>query len=376
MKPAPFLIPPRARAFTLIEMLVSMSVLVLLLIMVLQMINGAMSITGDSTKRLDADSQIRLVFDRMAVDFAGIVKRPDVDYYLQKLDTAQTPGTNDQIAFYSETTGYYPAGAATYAKSNAALVGYCINSKSQLLRLNKALVWNGAATTNSAPAMTFLPQTTPSPVPSPYPGALTTVWPLTFPVGSSGPDMTQSTDADYQVLGEQIFRMEVCYLVRDTYNKVIELSDSPYVLPVPGATPAATPNVTSYTPPYPYKGLRDVVAVVVTLAVLDNTSRVIVPSASTPSNLQNAAGKLDNQFKSNTQYAGTAGNPIPAGTTLVNLTPSSSTYNANWTTPARLWQAHVDNGDLVDTGSGTLLPKAAASRVRIYERYFYLGNNQ
>ncbi len=318
-------LPVAARAFTLIELLASMSVLVLVMALVLQMMNSAMALANGSAKRLDADSQARLVFDRMAVDFLQIAKRQDVDYYFQKNGTGQ-PGTDDQMAFYSETSGYYPAGTTDPAvKSNAALVGYCIrknsgDNKRQLVRLSKALVWNGAG---SARAMTFLPQTLPA------------AWPLVFN-GATNPDMTQSTDTDYQVIGEQVFRMEICYLVRNATTPPT-LSDTPY-LPVPPATTTPT------TPPYPYNALRDVAAVVVTLAVLDNKSRMIAQAT----DIDAAAAKLQD----------VTGNPLSTST------------------PASLWQKQIDTSNLSKESGGGGLPQAVAGQVRIYERYFPLGNAQ
>ncbi len=308
------------RAFTLVEILTSMTVLLLLLTMFLQMINGAMSVTAGGGKRLNADSQARLTLDRMAVDFAQIVKRQDVDYYFQKNGSGQ-PGLNDQMAFYSETSGYFPAGInGPVPKSNAALVGYRVNNH-QLQRLNKALVWNGVSSgtpggTDGLRAMTFLPQT------------LASAWPSIIDGG---------TDADYEVIGEQIFRMEICYLVRNASTPA-KLSDTPYL---PVTTPATTTTTVK-----PYNGLRDVVAVVVSLAVLDDASRLIVQ----PAALDTLTGKLDDV--------------------------DADSFKALPTkTPAQYWQGHIDNNDLVGApGSG--LPQAAASQVRIYERYFYLGNSQ
>ena len=310
-----------ARAFTLIELVAAMAVLTLLLVSVSEMISGAAAVTAGSTRHLDADSQARLVLDRMAVDFSQIVKRQDVDYYLQK-NGAGLPGMNDQMVFYSETSGYYPAGVVgPVPKSNAALVGYRINNR-QLERLNKALVWNGVtsgtagatALSGGARAMTFLPQT------------LALAWPTVIGTGA---------DTDYQVIGESVFRMEICYLVRNAATPAT-LSDTPY-LPVAGATPAASPT------PTPYNGLRDVAAVVVTLAVLDDTTRLIVQ----PADLDAAAAKLDDV----------------SGATLTN-------------TAATLWQAHIDKGELVGGSNGAGLSKIAAGQVRVYERYFYLGNAQ
>src|SRR5205814_5625582 len=94
-------------AFTLAELLVSMGVLVLLVFLATQLLNSAATVTILGHKQMDADSQARQVLDRMAVDFAQMVKRSDVDYYL-KSSQAGTPDCttcaaqtgNDQIAFF------------------------------------------------------------------------------------------------------------------------------------------------------------------------------------------------------------------------------------------------------------------------------------
>ena len=324
-------------AFTLVELLAAMAVLALLLVVVAQMINSVSAVTTGTSHRLDADSQARLVFDRMAADFAQIVKRTDVDYYfVKKPNPGAAAGNdhNDQMAFYSETSGYYPSPSTTAQRSNATLVVYCISNLPmqvpQLQRLNKALLWNGVAMPNPLKdrPMTFLPQTLPN------------IWPDAFnSVGN--PDMSASTDADYQVLGESIFRMEICYLMPSTTNTV--LSDKPYL--VPGATPV--PTVAPTPSGTPYNGMRDTAAIVVTLAVLDGDSRRLIPSADQPTVLKAVAAQLED-----------VGSNAATPTTVSN-------------TPAKLWQARVDNGSLVGAG---LLPRRAASQVRIYERYFPLGN--
>src|SRR5215467_8529709 len=102
----------RFAAFTLVELLVSVGVLVLLVLLATQLLNSAATITTLGHKQMDADSQARQLFDRMAIDFAQMLKRSDVDYYLKSSATAPSrrvlqPG-NDQIAFYSTVPGYYP----------------------------------------------------------------------------------------------------------------------------------------------------------------------------------------------------------------------------------------------------------------------------
>src|SRR5438132_807154 len=121
------IIPPRhgRGAFTLAELLVSIAVLILLVLMLTQLINNAAPIARTANKHIDTDTQARVVLDRMAVDFAKMLKRTDVDYYVKgptnytghgnghaygkKVQTGQQG--SDQIAFASGLPGYYPSGA-------------------------------------------------------------------------------------------------------------------------------------------------------------------------------------------------------------------------------------------------------------------------
>src|SRR5437762_6250379 len=102
-------------AFTLVELSVTMGVLVLLVLLFTQLFNSAATVTILGYKKMDADSQARQVFDRMAFDFGQMVKRtdkrpdvrPDVDYYLKSSSGSVTDcgvcgaeAGNDQAAFY------------------------------------------------------------------------------------------------------------------------------------------------------------------------------------------------------------------------------------------------------------------------------------
>ena len=73
----------RYTAFTLAEVLVTVGVLVLLVLLFTQLLNSAATITTLGHKQMDADSQTRQVLDRMAIDFAQMIKRSDVDYYIK-----------------------------------------------------------------------------------------------------------------------------------------------------------------------------------------------------------------------------------------------------------------------------------------------------
>ncbi len=113
-------------AFTLAEMLVAIAVLAVLILFTTQLVNHATGLTRTSSKHIDTDGQARAVFDRMAVDFAQMLRRTDIDYFIKRRGDVSYPGNsaghsqgkkassgqelNDQIAFYSGVPGYYPLG--------------------------------------------------------------------------------------------------------------------------------------------------------------------------------------------------------------------------------------------------------------------------
>src|SRR6266498_5449867 len=104
-------------AFTLAELAVTVGVLVLLVFLATQLLKSAATVTTLGHKQMDADSQTRQLLDRMAIDFAQMVKRSDVDYYLKSsaIGAGQRNklfSGNDTIAFYSAVPGYYPSSGA------------------------------------------------------------------------------------------------------------------------------------------------------------------------------------------------------------------------------------------------------------------------
>src|SRR5438477_10464504 len=117
---------PNCRALTLIEIMVSVAVLAIIVLGLGQLLGHGTVIARTGNKRIDTDTQARAVLDRMAVDFAQMLKRTDVDYYLKgptnysghgnghaygkKVQTGQQG--SDQIAFFSQVPGYYPSTGA------------------------------------------------------------------------------------------------------------------------------------------------------------------------------------------------------------------------------------------------------------------------
>jgi hypothetical protein len=225
-------------AFTLLEIMVSVVVLTLLVIIVGRIVSSVSTITTLGNKRMDADSQVRPVFDRMAADFAQMIKRTDVDYYLKSpldLETATIPakGPNDHVAFFCNAPGYYPSGSA----SPISLVAYRINSDStsssynRMERMGKGLLWNGASTTNK-PVLFGLQ-------------AIANNWP------AATDNITADPDLDYEPIGPQIFRFEYFYLLK-----------TGAVSNLPGA-----------------QGMQDVAAIVATIAAIDPKSKVLLSDA-------------------------------------------------------------------------------------------------
>src|SRR5215469_11094914 len=160
-----------AAGFTIAELLVSIVVVVIITLIASQLMTSATAITRTGHKHFDTDTQARAVLDRMALDFAQMLKRTDVDYYIKQPNKYNGHGNghgcgqgkngdkgSDQIAFYSQVPGYYPS-ATTAEQSPISLVAYRVNEGSngsdrygRLERMAKGLRWNGVdnTTNNSA----------------------------------------------------------------------------------------------------------------------------------------------------------------------------------------------------------------------------------
>jgi hypothetical protein len=318
--------PKRTDGFTLAELLVTTGVLVLLVFLAAQLLTTAATVTILGHKKMDADSQARQLLDRMAIDFAQMVKRSDVDYYVKSSGgVAQRivlqPG-NDQIAFYSAVPGYYPP---TGSQSPVSLVSYRIYNPSpapspcancnKLERMGKGLVWNAVSTTDTPVVFIPIPVASPIPaaeLPSPTPN------PLPTPAWPQAGNMT--TDAAYELVGPQVFRFEYYYLLKNGTS-----SDTPWISPHTSIS-----------------GMQDVSAIVVDIAVIDPKSKVLLTDA---------------------QIATLAGTLIDYGASAAAGCPTP-----NWQTPGELrrqWQCVLDgtNG----------LPRTAISGIRLYERFIYLS---
>jgi hypothetical protein len=354
-------------------MLVSISVLALLILLIAQLFNAATLTATMSGRHLNADQAAHLVFDRMGNDFAGMVKRPDVNYIFCKATAGSAAsGSSDAMFFYSEAPGYMDPGAtanmaATGSASTMALVGYRINPKSQyypntpvIERLGENLTWGGMpATTGTFPgAMVFLT--------NPVSQASTLAGNWTSTLGSP-PYLSQNTE-HYQVLNDMVFRMEFCFLLKSgTYvlsgtsavTGSTGYSNAPTAIPTTIAQPYITANYFNggtypgqawQEPPGNVYGFPpDLAAIVVTIAVLDNTSRKLISTG----NLATLAAALPDSLSGGTVQ----------GETGVQARPQLT---------AQVWQGQLLQSGFAKTAG---VPQTALAQVRIYERTFYLNAN-
>jgi prepilin-type N-terminal cleavage/methylation domain-containing protein len=283
--------------FTLVEILVVLAVLTIMIVAASQILVTAANLTTVNNKRMDANDQARMVFDRMANDFARIVKRTDVDFIFWKPVNAAptTTGINDTMFFFTEGAGYFdsstfnaplgvPAGATNGSEKNSfSLVGYRVNNTTtsstynQLERLGKALSWDGGAfevnpndknsgQSNIMAFLTYPPAGTDVGVKGVDPtkiqystayfnstlaGACSNgkkAGALPSAVGTEGGDFNDSQDTSYCPVGSQVFRFEYSFQLKDG-----TMSDEPVMAAATASNPNGIPvsNLTATQHPLP-----------------------------------------------------------------------------------------------------------------------------
>jgi prepilin-type N-terminal cleavage/methylation domain-containing protein len=326
------------RGFTLTELLISMVILAFIILLVTQVIDTTATTVRPANKHIDTDTEARTVFDRMAVDFAQMLKRKDVDYFL-KANNRKYPGhsgghsqggggggqghtdLNDYMAFYTQAPGYV---ISSTSPSPISLVAYRVNGLSgsaaynKLERRGETLVWNGISyNPNSAAArpIFFLPI------------LIQDVWSCTGNAPCAiGNKTNQQKDLPYlETIGPNVFRFEYCYLL-----KTGRATDTPWNTdPTLGPVPAT------------FNGLSDVEAIGVTIAVIDPQNRALL----TENNI------LDLQ-EAMQDFRTAPGRGMGNNKNVIDL-------EAQWNT--------------VLTAPATAnMPRAALSAIRIYSRSFDL----
>jgi prepilin-type N-terminal cleavage/methylation domain-containing protein len=350
--------------FTLMELLVSLLVLTIIILMVAQLMTNAATTARTSNKHIDTDTQARVVLDQMAADFAKMLQRTDVDYYVKapigyknpnahgkglKLKTGQ-PG-NDQIAFFSEVPGYYPPAGS---QSPVSLVAYRVNAATttsasylKLERMGKGLLWNGVnngTNPNSPYPIIFLPGLI---------AAGTSPWDQGWPqwyAAVNNDNSQKSADPDYEMIGPGVFRLEYYYLLKDG-----TISDVPQVknngVSQWDFTKTVSANLNAFS---------DVEAIAVVIAVIDPASRSLLSDPSTPGDPYHRLFDLMSDmadFKN--------ANGIGVGAQRIGDVENE--WNTAVQHAASTGTTYSNAG-----GNGPFFPPAAASAIRIYNRYFDL----
>jgi prepilin-type N-terminal cleavage/methylation domain-containing protein len=350
------------KGFTLAEILCAMAVLSILVLLIAQLMGGAAKTMNFSENKMDVEGQVRTTFASMSNDFTNMIKKANVDIYFSKIPTAALPSplnpalpdNNDAIYFYAQSEAVPAVGQVPTDASPFSIVGYQVipyvsnygginKTLYHLVRYSRLLTLDS---TGGAPGPIFCTYQSASsksgynsfhvPDTNFPPDDSSTLaggpWASDIPYTSG----TSTTDLPlYHTIADGIFRMEYTFLHTDG-----SYSDTPQLPP-----PAGAPK--GYSVGTPPSDLSNVVAIVMTFAELDPASQRLVSDMAT----------LVNDFPDSS---------LPE--------PTSSTTQAANQTPtlmATTWQNEVQT--LSQAGSD--IPPAITSKIRIYQRYFYLNND-
>ena len=293
----------KSEGFTLIEVLVACTILALLVVIVAQMVGSASTISSSSKKRLDADDEARMVFDRITGDINGMVKRREIDpLFLSN-------SGNDAFFFYSQAPAY-----STNASSNSsqiAIIGYFItnsDSTNALVRLGSIQSWDAFTFTNNI---------------------------------ASAVDAASNNVTNLHVIAPNVFRMEYALMMKPGSTNNTNGLGPVNAITVGANNSSATTNGTNvfFQTNNSGQALKDVAGILVAIAILDPTSRLIV----TNSTLTTLAGSMAD----------------------ASLAPRASTG---------LIKGSAGDGIAIDTWRSNALkspniPPAARGQIRIYQRY-------
>jgi hypothetical protein len=283
----------------------------MIVLLLARSVNSVNVVATTATKRIETEAQVRPIFDRMAIDYAQMIKRVDVDFFGKGTAIGGTMAGNDRIAFFSMVPGDYPSSGSA---SPFSLITYKINSSgaaantavfTRLQRMARGLLMNGDANANNG--------SSPSIADGPVifsPMSIQAVWTTTVTSNAT-------TDSKHELIGPNIIRFEYYYLLTNGSFSIVPWDSS----------------VVGHTAP---AGLRDVAAIIVAVAAIDPKTRVLF---------------------SNSTVATIAG-------TLVDY---SAGHSPGWLT--KQWRSALDSPT---NSTVKTLPAAAVAAIRVSERYFYL----
>jgi hypothetical protein len=198
--------------------------------------------------------------------------------------------------------------------------------------MGKGLLWNGVSNStnlnnaNTTYPIVFLPQTI---------DGVANAGKMWSDVVNN-PSNATSEDSSYETIGPGVFRFEYYYLLKNG-----KVTDTPW------ATDASPPHDAAW---FQANGLQDIQAIAVAIAVIDPASRALIPTAS----LFEVADDMDD-------FRTAPGNGNGGAKKIGDM-------EIQWN---QVVQSVASTGR---TSDNSLVPAAAASAIRIYNRYIDLRN--
>lgn len=320
------------QAFTLVELLVAMSILVLLLSFIFQMLSGTTATISASTKQLDTASLARIVLDRFNNDFSGaLLKGGSTALYYSESGNAG----NSAIAFVSASRARGPTTqtSAWTTDTRSAIIGYRVRLVAQNV--------GGTATPLIASLNRGDGRFTLS-VQDIGNQATQNLWDAFGSTNRRIPtDLTDTTDdqrvLNWQIIGSSVFRFHITFVLDD--GRIVQTPpayrnfSSNGGMGSTGCIPIAFSRATSAD-----VNLRYVKGLIVGLAVLDESTR-------------NLAFGVDNTFWT------TVGDKI--------LRPT-----ADGETPVKFWSEKLLQLTSPDPANALYIFPPIRQNLRFYQRFY------
>jgi len=329
-------LPNTPKGFTLVELLVAMTLLVLLIALVAQITSHVDSTITTTTKQIDITSQAGTALDRVGSNLGSMITARGVApvVYKNTPDAGGNSGiNNDGIAFVSNARPRSRSSVSTVPANfiRLAMIGYRVSARGDTALNNTSvpmLDWGDG--TISFSTSTGLVQDA-SQAKSSLPTA----------IAAAGGDLSSGSQTmiNFQAISAGIIRFELCFLLDD--GTVV--STPPRDINFPAATfPTLTGNsyavaLSSLVSADANK--RYVKAVIVGMAGLDSQTRQLVGTAG--SDLYKLAEDL----------------PDPVST---NQTPLQAWDFTSDTTAAKALRSKLGS-----------YPRPVVQNLRLYQRYFY-----
>ena len=269
--------PPSRKAFTLVEIVVAVSILLILALFVTKIIGATNTTINLSSRITNTDSDARLVFNRLSLDFGSLLKRADVDFW------AGNPSAmnGNYLLLFLSGVASDNSDSPSGGNRNLSLVGYRVAASDDnpganraampcLLRAGRAVGWSTSGFVGLK--SNGLPVRFSDTSGQVFPSALL-------------PTVSSSSTADFDVLAPGVVKMVVGFQLRPD-NASVTLEDGTPVANAQGQI-VYSPPIQALTPagggtPVNYVDLSRISAIVAGLVVVDSASlKLLAPSQAT-----------------------------------------------------------------------------------------------